>query len=266
MPYSNTATVSLHNKLVVIFLFILRPRTTGSRYRSLISYQSSSGRFLVDFFHGTGNCWACSVWWRRRRGVCKLHIFFIATNSFQFSNGYPNIAKANTKFSKVFRSPTENFLRRFQKTSEGYRRPSEDFWKWSEDFQQRVVVIFTLIIIWRLLVSVIFEKQARLVVEIQWWNFHLFRFRPLEPQIIELERGPEGLGFSIVGGHGSPHGDLPIYVKTVFPTGAAARDGRLKRGDQIIAVNGESLVGVAHESAVSMLKRTKGRIVLTVLS
>ena len=95
---------------------------------------------------------------------------------------------------------------------------------------------------------------------------HLFRFRPLEPKTIELERGPEGLGFSIVGGHGSPHGDLPIYVKTVFPTGAAARDGQLKRGDQIIAVNGESLVGVAHESAVSMLKRTKGRIVLTVLS
>lgn len=89
---------------------------------------------------------------------------------------------------------------------------------------------------------------------------------PLEAKIIELERGPEGLGFSIVGGHGSPHGDLPIYVKTVFPTGAAARDGRLKRGDQIIAVNGESLVGVAHESAVAMLKRTKGRIILTVLS
>ncbi|XP_022779810.1 multiple PDZ domain protein-like isoform X3 [Stylophora pistillata] len=89
---------------------------------------------------------------------------------------------------------------------------------------------------------------------------------PLEAKIIELERGPEGLGFSIVGGHGSPHGDLPIYVKTVFPTGAAAKDGQLKRGDQIVAVNGESLVGVTHESAVAMLKRTKGRIVLTVLS
>ena len=97
-------------------------------------------------------------------------------------------------------------------------------------------------------------------------KYYLFHFRPLEAKIIELERGPEGLGFSIVGGHGSPHGDLPIYVKTVFPTGAAARDGQLKRGDQIIAVNGESLVGVAHESAVAMLKRTKGKIILTVLS
>eukprot|EP00061_Rhincodon_typus_P010856 g35455.t1 len=45
--------------------------------------------------------------------------------------------------------------------------------------------------------------------------------RPEEPEHpqctnITLEKGPDGLGFSIVGGHGSPHGDLPIYVKTVF--------------------------------------------------
>ncbi|XP_023586137.1 inaD-like protein [Trichechus manatus latirostris] len=36
------------------------------------------------------------------------------------------------------------------------------------------------------------------------------------PKIITLEKGSEGLGFSIVGGYGSPHGDLPIYVKTIF--------------------------------------------------
>ncbi|KAF7651939.1 hypothetical protein LDENG_00103640 [Lucifuga dentata] len=33
---------------------------------------------------------------------------------------------------------------------------------------------------------------------------------------VSLERGSSGLGFSIVGGFGSPHGDLPIYIKTVF--------------------------------------------------
>ncbi|KAF1550615.1 Multiple PDZ domain protein, partial [Eudyptula albosignata] len=83
---------------------------------------------------------------------------------------------------------------------------------------------------------------------------------------ITLDRGPDGLGFSIVGGYGSPHGDLPIYVKTVFAKGAAAEDGRLKRGDQIIAVNGQSLEGVTHEEAVAILKRTKGTVTLTVLS
>ncbi|NXU74421.1 MPDZ protein, partial [Oreotrochilus melanogaster] len=89
---------------------------------------------------------------------------------------------------------------------------------------------------------------------------------PPQYKTIMLDRGPDGLGFSIVGGYGSPHGDLPIYVKTVFAKGAAAEDGRLKRGDQIIAVNGQSLEGVTHEEAVAILKRTKGTVTLTVLS
>ncbi|KAM9426794.1 LOW QUALITY PROTEIN: multiple PDZ domain protein [Pholidichthys leucotaenia] len=89
---------------------------------------------------------------------------------------------------------------------------------------------------------------------------------PPQYKTITLERGPDGLGFSIVGGYGSPHGDLPIYVKTVFGRGAAAEDGRLKRGDQIMAVNGQSLEGVSHEEAVGILKKTKGTVTLTVLS
>ncbi|XP_068278487.1 multiple PDZ domain protein isoform X1 [Nyctibius grandis] len=89
---------------------------------------------------------------------------------------------------------------------------------------------------------------------------------PSQYKTIMLDRGPDGLGFSIVGGYGSPHGDLPIYVKTVFAKGAAAEDGRLKRGDQIIAVNRQSLEGVTHEEAVAILKRTKGTVTLTVLS
>ncbi|XP_072373278.1 multiple PDZ domain protein isoform X17 [Scyliorhinus torazame] len=89
---------------------------------------------------------------------------------------------------------------------------------------------------------------------------------PPQYKTITLDRGADGLGFSIVGGYGSPHGDLPIYVKTVFAKGAAAEDGHLKRGDQIIAVNGQSLEGVTHEEAVGILKRTKGTVTLTVLS
>lgn len=48
--------------------------------------------------------------------------------------------------------------------------------------------------------------------------------------------------------------------------GAAIEDGRLRHGDQITAVNGHSLEGVTHAEAVDILKRTKGTVVLTVLS
>ncbi|CAG7833479.1 unnamed protein product, partial [Allacma fusca] len=89
---------------------------------------------------------------------------------------------------------------------------------------------------------------------------------PPQLRTVILERGPDGLGFSIVGGYGSPHGNLPIYVKTVFEKGAAAREGSLKRGDQILAVDGHSLEGLRHHEAVSILKNAKGNVTLTILS
>lgn len=86
------------------------------------------------------------------------------------------------------------------------------------------------------------------------------------PHTIELKRGEHGLGFSIVGGFGSPHGDMPIYVKTVFDTGAAADHGGLKRGDQILSVNGKSLDGLSHQEAVNILKSCEGTVILVIIS
>lgn len=82
---------------------------------------------------------------------------------------------------------------------------------------------------------------------------------------IMLDQGNEGLGFSVVGGVGSVHGDLPIFVKSVYGSGAAATEGRLRRGDRIISVNGESLDGCTHEEAVAILKKWKGRVALSVI-
>ena len=64
----------------------------------------------------------------------------------------------------------------------------------------------------------------------------------------------------------SPHGDMPIFVKTVFEKGAAAEQGGLKRGDQILNVNSISLEGLSHQEAVNILKNCEGNVVLQILS
>jgi len=86
-----------------------------------------------------------------------------------------------------------------------------------------------------------------------------------QTKVINLQKASSGFGFSIVGGFGSPHGNLPIYIKTIFPGGVAAEDGRLKRGDQLLSVCGRSLEGVTHDEAVLILSKSVGTIALKVL-
>lgn len=76
---------------------------------------------------------------------------------------------------------------------------------------------------------------------------------------VTFHKGPgfKSLGFSIVGGHDSPKGNLGIFIKTIFKTGQAAENGCLREGDEIIAVNGAVLQGLTHAEAISVFKDIK---------
>lgn len=84
---------------------------------------------------------------------------------------------------------------------------------------------------------------------------------------IDLKKGSEGLGFTVVTRDSSVHGPGPILVKNILPRGAAVKDGRLQSGDRILEVNGVDITGVGQEELVSMLRSTQqgGSVSLVVL-
>ncbi|KAM6893471.1 par-3 family cell polarity regulator beta a [Xenentodon cancila] len=74
---------------------------------------------------------------------------------------------------------------------------------------------------------------------------------------IDLKKGTEGLGFTVVTRDSSVHGPGPILVKNILPRGAAVKDGRLQPGDRILEVNGVDMTGRSQEELVAMLRSTK---------
>jgi S1-C subfamily serine protease len=102
---------------------------------------------------------------------------------------------------------------------------------------------------------------------------------------VEINKDKMGLGLSIVGGSDtllvsmgcgsaiSPlmrltaHHLLPLFlfqgviiIHEVYPDGAAAKDGRLKPGDQILEVNSEDFRNITHSKALAALRQTPAKV------
>ncbi|XP_051947359.1 disks large homolog 4 isoform X1 [Xyrauchen texanus] len=73
---------------------------------------------------------------------------------------------------------------------------------------------------------------------------------PREPRRVVILRGSTGLGFNIVGGEDGEG----IFISFILAGGAADLSGELKKGDQILSVNGVDLRHATHEQAAAALK------------
>ncbi|ETE70616.1 Syntaxin-binding protein 4 [Ophiophagus hannah] len=66
------------------------------------------------------------------------------------------------------------------------------------------------------------------------------------------------MGLQIVGGIDKNEGPL-VYILAVIPGGDCHKDGRLRPGDQLVSVNGESLIGITYEEARNLINQTQPR-------
>ncbi|XP_059616760.1 disks large 1 tumor suppressor protein isoform X6 [Phlebotomus argentipes] len=79
-----------------------------------------------------------------------------------------------------------------------------------------------------------------------------------EVRTIQINKGPQGLGFNIVGGEDGQG----IYVSFILAGGPADVGGELKRGDQLLSVNGVNLRNATHEDAAQALKNSGPTVTL----
>lgn len=85
-----------------------------------------------------------------------------------------------------------------------------------------------------------------------------------EVQILKLQKSNNGMGLSIVGAKGSNQTKFGIYIKSVVKGGAADQDGRLEAGDQLLKVDGNSLIGISQERAAELMTQTGPIVTLEV--
>nr|XP_034328877.1 disks large homolog 1 isoform X6 [Crassostrea gigas] len=81
-----------------------------------------------------------------------------------------------------------------------------------------------------------------------------------DPRKIILKKGSTGLGFNIVGGENGEG----IFVSFILAGAPADLSGELRRGDQILSVNGKDLLLATHEEAAGALKTAGDTVELVV--
>ncbi|KAJ8409283.1 hypothetical protein AAFF_G00234810 [Aldrovandia affinis] len=74
---------------------------------------------------------------------------------------------------------------------------------------------------------------------------------------VDLERDNKGFGFSLRGGR---EYNMDLYVLRLAEDGAAVRNGKMRVGDEILEINGESTKNMKHARAIELIKNGGRRV------
>ncbi|XP_030618215.1 membrane-associated guanylate kinase, WW and PDZ domain-containing protein 1 isoform X19 [Delphinapterus leucas] len=74
---------------------------------------------------------------------------------------------------------------------------------------------------------------------------------------VELERGAKGFGFSLRGGR---EYNMDLYVLRLAEDGPAERCGKMRVGDEILEINGETTKNMKHSRAIELIKNGGRRV------
>ncbi|KAI3369152.1 hypothetical protein L3Q82_026111 [Scortum barcoo] len=80
---------------------------------------------------------------------------------------------------------------------------------------------------------------------------------------VELEKERQGLGLSLAGNRDRSR--VSIFVVGLHPGGAAARDGRIRVGDELLEINNQILYGRSHQNASAIIKSAAAKVKLILL-
>ncbi|KAF0041597.1 hypothetical protein F2P81_005129, partial [Scophthalmus maximus] len=91
------------------------------------------------------------------------------------------------------------------------------------------------------------------------------RYADLQGELlsVELEKERQGLGLSLAGNR--DRSLLSIFVVGLHPGGAAARDGRIRVGDELLEINNQILYGRSHQNASAIIKSAASKVKLILL-
>ncbi|XP_060889209.1 inaD-like protein [Labrus mixtus] len=80
---------------------------------------------------------------------------------------------------------------------------------------------------------------------------------------VELEKERQGLGLSLAGNRDRSR--LSIFVVGLHQGGPAARDGRIRVGDELLEINNQVLYGRSHQNASAIIKSAASKVKLILL-